>query len=89
MSYWLEDADGNYLCDLASNRGLAQLQQRKDMPHLVAFLGAGQTDDVQAVIEDTQGDKATEYIAKVLKGAKAPVFITDGCGSIEQKGDEP
>ena len=84
MGYWLEDADGKWLGDLASNMGMKEL---RDGPHdaLSKFVEDAEADKelVKLVVEETEDDSELEYVAKMLKGAKTPVYITDGCGSVE------
>lgn len=80
MSYWLEDKDGKYLGDLASNLGLAQLRERGGA--LQEFIEAGQADEnlVERVVQQASKDRKTQYVADLLEDVVAPVFVTDGNG---------
>ena len=82
MSYWLEDADGAYLGDLASNMGMKELREAGS-ESLTAFLEAGEADErlVAKVIEEIEGRPGLSHVAEMLKGAVPPVFVTDGCGN--------
>ena len=90
MSYWLEDRDGNYLGDLATNLGINQLRNA-GIGSLRQFLDMGEADDqlVQQIIKDTSLMPSVAYVADLLKNAKPPVFVTDGCGDINQGEDKP
>lgn len=84
MSYWLEDADGKYLGDLATNVGIRQLWGTG--PAIHDFLEKGEADYnlVQQVILETSPHEHLSYIALMLKNAKAPVYVTDGCGQADE-----
>jgi len=84
MGYWLEDADERWLGDFATNKGI--MDMRRDGPDsLIEFLDMGEADDdlIEKIIADVEKSKILEYIAKMLQGVKAPVFVTDGCGEVE------
>lgn len=78
MSFWLEDADFNYLGDFGSVSGTTRLAKRKDA--LGDFVRAGTADEelIQKVIDVCKGDSEVGYIADMLDGATAPVIISDG-----------
>jgi hypothetical protein len=90
MSYWLEDADGKYLGDLASNVGIGQLRKASRGP-LASFLASGEANGslVKAIQEEALAVPSLAYVARLLEGAKPPVYVTDGCGSTDDDDTEP
>lgn len=90
MSYWLEDASGGYLGDLASNMGLADLREGESGA-LREFLEEGEADDklVEGVVSQTKNSSKLSYIADMLDGAVTPVFVTDGCGEVDEEKYHP
>lgn len=85
MSYWLEDTDGGYLGDLATNVGIIQLRDAGS-PSLVEFLDAGEADEdlLKDVIQEAHDNPRLAYLADLLEGVKAPVCVTDGCGQVQE-----
>jgi len=86
MSYWLEDAGGRWLGDFATNRGIVQMRERAG-PALLSFLDQGEADAalIERVIMEVEHDEKLGYVADMIRGAKAPAIITDGCGEAEQE----
>lgn len=82
MSYWLEDAQGEWLGDFATNRGVLDLQW---VPALKEFLERGEADEelVAKIVEACQDRADLRYIADMLRDAEAPVYVTDGVGGEE------
>jgi hypothetical protein len=85
MGYWLEDADGEWLGDFATNKGIVELREGAGSA-LLEFLDDGEADSelLEKVIEGVAEKKSTRYVAEMLRGAKTPVFITDGCGDADE-----
>lgn len=81
MGYWLEDNEEKWLGDLATNKGIGQLREAGSLA-LKEFLDAGEADEelVESVIEETKELSIVAYVAEMLEGAVAPVFVTDGGG---------
>ena len=89
MSYWIEDANG-FLSDFATNVGLMDYQRDKGLPKsLKQFLETGEADAVllDAIRGELANNPKYEKIAAMLKDAKAPLVLTDGCGQAEQAGE--
>jgi len=86
MGYWLEDADGKWLGDLATNKGIEQLREAGS-PALKEFLDAGEADEelVERVIAEAKKLPVAVYVAEMLEQAEPPVFVTDGCGAAEDE----
>ena len=86
MGYWLEDADGEWLGDLATNRGIGQLREAGSSA-LRKFLEVGEANEelVREVIKETKELTAVSYVAEMLRKAQTPVFVTDGCGFVEDE----
>jgi len=85
MSYWLEDADGKYLGDLATNVGINQLRLLGH-EYLNRMLDTGTADAelVKLIVVESVKDTRTEYISKLLANAVFPVYVTDGCGRTDE-----
>ena len=78
MTYWLEDKNGEWVGDFATNKGIIEL--RDGAPDsLVKMLDDG-TADEKLVDEIVQASGTPEYVVELLTDAEAPLFITDGCG---------
>jgi hypothetical protein len=89
MSYWIEDANG-FLSDFATNVGMMDYQRDTELPKsLKQFLDAGEADAelLNAVRGELADNPKYEKIATMLKNAKAPLILTDGCGPAETKGE--
>jgi hypothetical protein len=85
MSYWIEDANG-FLSDFATNVGIMDYQRDAELPKsLKAFLSTGEADAtlLNAIRGELANNPKYEKIAAMLKDAKAPVILTDGCGPAE------
>jgi len=83
VSYWLEDADGKWLGDFATNKGIIEMREKAGSA-LLEFLDEGEADAelVEKVIDEVKGDSELSYVAKLLKKGDPPVIITDGCGYV-------
>ena len=90
MSYYLEDAGGKYLGDLASNLGLRDLREQGDKPALSEFIRNGQVSatDIPALVDELDSDPETEYVAQMLRDVSLSVIITDGLGTGEEDATE-
>jgi len=84
MSFWMEDAAGEWVGDFASNRGLEDIRNA-GYPGLKQFLEAGEadTDLAHRIIEELATDPELAYIAEMLSTGTAPFYITDGVGDVE------
>jgi hypothetical protein len=85
MSYWLEDADGKYLGDLATNVGINQLRDAGS-PALKTFLDQGFADEdlIEEMVNESLNNPKLSYIAAMFDEVKAPVYVTDGCGQADE-----
>lgn len=82
MGYWLEDVDGEWLGDLATNKGMSELRKVAG-PALAKLLNNGESESVDEIVSETRNDEKLSYVAKMLEGVSGSVFVTDGCGFVE------
>ena len=80
MSFWIEDANGQWLGDL-TNFGATDIYEDPKAPDsLKEFMENGEADEElgEKIIEDLRDNDGYGYIVKMLEGAIFPVIVTDG-----------
>jgi hypothetical protein len=87
MSYWVEDANG-FVVDFATNVGIMDHVRDKTLPKsLRTFLESGEAD--QALLDAIRKELASNLhwigFANAIKSAVAPMILTDGCGSLQDR----
>jgi hypothetical protein len=83
MSYFLEDGDGEYLGDLATNAGIVDMSEDNIPDSLKEFLeeGVAEEDLAKKIVKDLKSHSKYGYVSDLLNKAKVfPVIITDGMG---------
>lgn len=91
MSFFLEDANGEWLCDL-TNFAITDIYDDPDAPEsLKKFMGDGEADNElgNQVIQDITDDSEYAYIKEALMEAIFPVIVTDGMTSDDEDDGEP
>lgn len=85
MGYWLEDADGEWLGDFATNKGIVEMR-KFGVSALNEFLDVGEASEELAkqIVVETKKLPELKYVGEMLSGASAPVFVTDGGGKAEE-----
>lgn len=79
MSFFLIDADDNFLGDFGTSQGLIDLEKNVGTRStLRTFLERGMSSEKEALITDCEKGADTKYIVPMIRSAKFPVMITDG-----------
>jgi hypothetical protein len=81
MGWFIIDTNEDFVGDLASGMGL-ELLRCAEIDSLNKFLdeGIANGDLVDQIVKDidAENDETLDYIADMLRDAKAPVVLTDG-----------
>ena len=79
MSYWLEDARGKWLGDLATGTGLEEMSASGPAA-LRDFVDAGEADAalVKRLLGELPASARFGYIADIIRRGEPPIILTDG-----------